>query len=162
LRVRRRPPPDQKPRRRASLPEHLARTTSSTGTYAFQDATLLGHTDSVQPLDISDDSDDELRPQSLRARRANAATRASLRPKSTLIIFLKRGSHLDPPRPEPLVEHAYERAQFERQPSTSYVIPREDNVTTFDLWENDAQATPNAKILSTRLSDIRIMTSLRR
>ncbi|KAI2477932.1 hypothetical protein Ptr902_10615 [Pyrenophora tritici-repentis] len=100
------------------------------GRYPF-----LGHTDSVQqPLDISDDSNDEL---------------------PTIITTRKKGAEVDTdyfseawlsPRPaaslEPLVEHAYERAQFERQPSTSYVIPREDNVTTFDLWENDAQGNP--------------------
>ncbi|KAG9375713.1 hypothetical protein A1F94_013662 [Pyrenophora tritici-repentis] len=151
-------------------PEHTARTTSSTGTYAFQDATLLGHTDSVQqPLDISDDSDDEL-PTTITTRKKGVAFidhRADLSSplgiRYPLMSEQRRYSRQSQaevdtdyfseawlsPGPaaslEPLVEHAYERAQFERQPSTSYVIPREDNVTTFDLWENDAQGNPQRK-----------------
>ncbi|KAF7578888.1 hypothetical protein PtrM4_031280 [Pyrenophora tritici-repentis] len=148
----------------------------------------LGHTDSVQqPLDISDDSDDEL-PTTITTRKKGVAFidhRADLSSplgiRYPLMSEQRRYSRQSQaevdtdyfseawlsPGPaaslEPLVEHAYERAQFERQPSTSYVIPREDNVTTFDLWRTMRKATPNAKILSTlRLSDIRIMTSLRR
>ncbi|KAF7443597.1 Asp protease 2 multi-domain protein [Pyrenophora tritici-repentis] len=130
----------------------------------------LGHTDSVQqPLDISDDSDDEL-PTTITTRKKGVAFidhRADLSSplgiRYPLMSEQRRYSHQSQaevdtdyfseawlsPGPaaslEPLVEHAYERAQFERQPSTSYVIPREDNVTTFDLWENDAQGNPQRK-----------------
>ncbi|KAF7443630.1 Asp protease 2 multi-domain protein [Pyrenophora tritici-repentis] len=130
----------------------------------------LGHTDSVQqPLDISDDSDDEL-PTTITTRKKGVAFidhRADLSSplgiRYPLMSEQRRYSRQSQaevdtdyfseawlsPGPaaslEPLVEHAYERAQFERQPSTSYVIPREDNVTTFDLWENDAQGNPQRK-----------------
>ncbi|KAG9375906.1 hypothetical protein A1F94_013650 [Pyrenophora tritici-repentis] len=161
-----------------SAPEQPSRATAPTSqtketlerTYAFQDATLLGHTDSVQqPLDISDDSDDEL-PTTITTRKKGVAFidhRADLSSplgiRYPLMSEQRRYSRQSQaevdtdyfseawlsPGPaaslEPLVEHAYERAQFERQPSTSYVIPREDNVTTFDLWENDAQGNPQRK-----------------
>ncbi|PWO13769.1 hypothetical protein PtrARCrB10_12144, partial [Pyrenophora tritici-repentis] len=122
-----------------------------------------------QPLDISDDSDDEL-PTTITTRKKGVAFidhRADLSSplgiRYPLMSEQRRYSRQSQaevdtdyfseawlsPGPaaslEPLVEHAYERAQFERQPSTSYVIPREDNVTTFDLWENDAQGNPQRK-----------------
>ncbi|KAG9381097.1 hypothetical protein A1F94_008417 [Pyrenophora tritici-repentis] len=125
--------------------------------------------DRDQPLDISDDSDDEL-PTTITTRKKGVAFidhRADLSSplgiRYPLMSEQRRYSRQSQaevdtdyfseawlsPGPaaslEPLVEHAYERAQFERQPSTSYVIPREDNVTTFDLWENDAQGNPQRK-----------------
>ncbi|KAF7566272.1 hypothetical protein PtrM4_145920 [Pyrenophora tritici-repentis] len=59
-------------RRASGLPEHTARTTSSTGTYAFQDATPPSATPIVYsshwtfPTTLTT----SFRPQSLRARRA--------------------------------------------------------------------------------------------
>ncbi|KAG9379886.1 hypothetical protein A1F94_010242 [Pyrenophora tritici-repentis] len=116
--------------------------------------------DRDQPLDISDDSDDEL-PTTITTRKKGVAFidhRADLSSPLGIRYPLmseqrrysrqsqaERGSPGPAASLEPLVEHAYERAQFERQPSTSYVIPREDNVTTFDLWENDAQGNPQRK-----------------
>ncbi|CAE7180169.1 HAUS5 domain containing protein [Pyrenophora teres f. teres] len=51
--------------------------------------------------------------------------------------------------PEPSRDHAgalpYKRAHFERQPSKSYVIPRENDATVFDLWETDAQGNSQQK-----------------
>ncbi|CAA9967172.1 hypothetical protein PTMSG1_10531 [Pyrenophora teres f. maculata] len=51
--------------------------------------------------------------------------------------------------PEPSWDHAgalpYKRAHFERQPSKSYVIPRENDATVFDLWETDAQGNSQQK-----------------
>ncbi|KAG9383026.1 CHROMO domain containing protein [Pyrenophora tritici-repentis] len=112
--------------------------------------------DRDQPLDISDDSDDEL-PTTITTRKKGVAFidhRADLSSplgiRYPLMSEQRRYSRhvaLTWTRRvlRTLVEHAYERAQFERQPSTSYVIPREDNVTTFDLWENDAQGNPQRK-----------------
>ncbi|KAG9381482.1 Chromo domain containing protein [Pyrenophora tritici-repentis] len=113
--------------------------------------------DRDQPLDISDDSDDEL-PTTITTRKKGPIGHTLPINERATPLLRQSQAEVDTdyfseawlsPGPaaslEPLVEHAYERAQFERQPSTSYVIPREDNVTTFDLWENDAQGNPQRK-----------------